>query len=312
MWGSSGFAIESNTIMMTLHKLHTQLKLLKQASPTTASRHVPGVLVPPSATTTFPKHWLERHDCVLVHGSPASTVEDSRHVRSTSSQLNGDAQSEKPWHAAPAVPFTAHWRLALQNSVGAQSELEPLQVSPTAPSGPHTRPDVQRSPTPHSVDEMQAAFTALRARHCEPEQYASGTQRKLGHGEPMPGSGAQTRIELQNAAAPHSPSNEHVEPTGVALRHTAPSPQTKGVLQEPSGRHDSPRLPPTVQRRMQLPPLQLSVASVQSACEKQAAFGAAAGVVTREQSVGSAVGPVQGRPGNAARHACARAGLKVE
>jgi len=29
MWGSSGFAIESNTIMMTLHKLHTQLKLLK-------------------------------------------------------------------------------------------------------------------------------------------------------------------------------------------------------------------------------------------------------------------------------------------
>lgn len=289
-----------------------QLKLLVQASPTIGSRQVPGVLVPPSETTTFPKHWPVRHACVLLQATPASTAEDWRHVRNTSSQLNGDAQSEKPWHAAPAAPFVAHWRFVLQYSVGAQSVLEPLQASPTAPSGPHTRADVQRSPTTHSDDEAQAALAALRARHCEPEQYASGTQRKLAQGEPMPGSVAQTRIgELQNAPAPHSPSYEHVEPIGVAFRHT-PLAQTKGVVQVPSGRHDSPRLPPAMQRRMQVPPLQPSVASVQSASEKQAAFGAAAGAVTREQSVGGPLEPVQERPENAARQACALAGLKVE
>lgn len=289
-----------------------QLKLLVQASPTIGSRHVPGMLMPPSETTTFPKHWPVRHDWVLVQATPASTPEDWRHVRSTSSQLSGDAQSEKPRHAAPAAPGVAHWRLVLQYRVGAQSALEPLQASPTAPNGPHTRPAVQRSPTTHSDDEPQAALTALRARHCEPEQYASATHRKLAQGEPMPGSVAQTRIgELQNAPAPHSPSNEHVEPNGVAFRHTPPA-QTKGVVQVLSGRHDSPRLPPAVHRRMQAPPLQRSVVSVQSASEKQAAFGAAAGVVTREQSAGGPLAPVQGSAANPLRHACARAGLKVE
>jgi hypothetical protein len=142
-----------------------QLKLLLQRSPTTGSRQMPAVFVPPSKTMTFPAHWPSVHERVLLHGCPPSTLEYARHVRDTSSQPSVDSQSLKSRQGAPAGPLAAHCRLALQKSMGAQSPDDPLQVSPTRPWGPQTRDVVQRSPSAHSNEEKHAALAAFFARH---------------------------------------------------------------------------------------------------------------------------------------------------
>jgi hypothetical protein len=145
----------------------------------------------------------------------------------------------------------------------------------------------------------------------ENSQYAPGAQRKSGQLAPTIGYSTQTELR-HSMRGPHDEEPEHVEPgagslTQVLLMHT------KGVVQVPSARHDSPRLPPAVHRLAQAAPLQRSIVSVQSAALKQVAFAIAAGAVMPLQSVElpGVLLPEQDAPLMDARHAWPWAALKV-
>ncbi len=142
---------------------------------------VPAVFMPPSFTTTFPRHSSNpEQKRVLEHGCPVVTVALRAQVRETSSHcpLTHSLESRQ---GAPRAARGAQWLVASQARPVAQSEVA-KQAPPAFSFGPHTCP-LQRKVSRHSAVVPQVAPAAFRVRQmrCE-SQYESAAQEKLRQG----------------------------------------------------------------------------------------------------------------------------------
>jgi hypothetical protein len=97
-------------------------------------------------------------------------------------------------------------------------------------------------------------------------------------------------------------------PGAGSLTHVSPM-HTKGALQRPPTLQPSPRLPPSVQRFMQLAPLQLRVPPTQSLEVSQAPLSMASGVTT---TLPQALGSEQPELPSSARQLAAATGSMLE